>query len=412
MAEVEAKSSEIIESKEKEISEAEDENLDESKENDENKDDKPKTPKSARTPLKTIPLFDSPLTQSGKRVRAQAQQYVVEKKEEFVYEFNGSGVALGEIPYIEFMITRELSENLKKLHTVCFSRTGDRNIVKKNLRQFNGYKFGSTDAKFESRKTAMDRYYTQDLKHLCKILGLEVNGAKVDIISRILDFVSKPVDHQKKLPEKKKKKSGGKKKKSDKGKKKAPRKSKGGDTENDSTANDENDSTANDENDSTANDENDSTADDTADSSGSGSDGSESEAEEKPKKTPAKKPVKTLAKKVAAKNTPAKKTPAKKTPAKKAPAKKTPAKKEPAKRSKEVVDSDSDSSDDEPLIKKTKTVPSNDEIKKKVEKILDGADLGEVTMKGVCKEVYAMYPDFDLTDRKSFIKETVKAVLG
>lgn len=31
-------------------------------------------------------------------------------------------------------------------------------------------------------------------------------------------------------------------------------------------------------------------------------------------------------------------------------------------------------------------------------------------MKTVCKQVYAKYPDFDLTDKKDFIKATVKAV--
>jgi len=41
---------------------------------------------------------------------------------------------------------------------------------------------------------------------------------------------------------------------------------------------------------------------------------------------------------------------------------------------------------------------------------LDKANLEEITMKTVCKQVYAKYPDFDLTDKKDFIKATVKAV--
>merc|ERR1719342_1860330 len=329
-----------------------------------------------------MPLYDSPLTQSGKRVRTQTPQYVVEKKEEFVYEFKGTGVALGEIEYIEFMITKQMADDMKKLHSVCFGRPGDRNNVKKNLRQFNGLDFDKTDKKYEVKKTRMDGLTMAELKNICKILGLEVAGAKSDVVVRILDFVLKPEDKGKSIPKKKKKKSkSGKKKRSDAGKKKGPRKSKGGDTENESATNDENDSSANDENDSTA---------DTADSSDSGS---ESETEEKPKKTPAKKP-------------------AAKTPAKKTPAKKTTAKKSPVKRSKSEVDSDADSSDDEPLIKKTKSPPSNDEIKQKVEELLKDADLEEVTMKSVCKQIYEMYPGFDLTDRKSFIKETVKSIIS
>jgi len=393
MAEVDTKS-EVIESK---VNESENEDGEESKENEDGAKSMDSTPKPKRTPLKTMPLYDSPLTQSGKRVRTQTPQYVVEKKEEFVYEFKGTGVALGEIEYIEFMITKEMADNMKKLHSVCFGRPGDRNNVKKNLRQFNGLDFDKTDKKYEVKKTRMDGLTMAELKNICKILGLEVAGAKSDVVVRILDFVLKPEDKGKSIPKKKKKKSkSGKKKRSDAGKKKGPRKSKGGDTENESATNDENDSSANDENDSTA---------DTADSSDSGS---ESETEEKPKKTPAKKP----ATKTPAKKTPAKKTIAKKTPAKKTPAKKTPAKKSPVKRSKSEVDSDSDSSDDEPLIKKTKSPPSNDEIKQKVEELLKDADLEEVTMKSVCKQIYEMYPGFDLTDRKSFIKETVKSIIS
>jgi len=33
-----------------------------------------------------------------------------------------------------------------------------------------------------------------------------------------------------------------------------------------------------------------------------------------------------------------------------------------------------------------------------------------ITMKAVCIKVYSLYPDFDLSDKKAFIKETVKAV--
>lgn len=50
------------------------------------------------------------------------------------------------------------------------------------------------------------------------------------------------------------------------------------------------------------------------------------------------------------------------------------------------------------------------ELKAMVKKILDGANLEEITMKSVCRQVYDNYPDFDLTHKKDFIKETVKSV--
>lgn len=52
----------------------------------------------------------------------------------------------------------------------------------------------------------------------------------------------------------------------------------------------------------------------------------------------------------------------------------------------------------------------DDEIKKYVKQILEGANLEQITMKTVCKQVYSHYPDFDLAHKKDFIKATVKSV--
>lgn len=52
----------------------------------------------------------------------------------------------------------------------------------------------------------------------------------------------------------------------------------------------------------------------------------------------------------------------------------------------------------------------DDEIKSYVKEILDQANLEEITMKVVCKQVYAKFPQFDLSDKKDFIKTTVKSV--
>ncbi|GBP72531.1 Protein DEK [Eumeta japonica] len=59
--------------------------------------------------------------------------------------------------------------------------------------------------------------------------------------------------------------------------------------------------------------------------------------------------------------------------------------------------------------KKAKRPPTDDEIKKYVKQILEGANLEEITMKTVCKQVYSHYPDFDLAHKKDFIKATVKS---
>lgn len=46
-----------------------------------------------------------------------------------------------------------------------------------------------------------------------------------------------------------------------------------------------------------------------------------------------------------------------------------------------------DSSDDEPLIKKLKKPPTDEELKETVKNLLANANLEEVTMKQICKEV-------------------------
>lgn len=94
--------------------------------------------------------------------------------------------------------------------------------------------------------------------------------------------------------------------------------------------------------------------------------------------------------------------------------KQSPKKESPTKgKKRKVTDSPDDDSDDEPLMKKMKAAlpPTNAEIKVVIKKILDGADLEQITMKTVCKQVYAKYPDFDLTGRKDFIKSTVKQII-
>ncbi|OWR44487.1 hypothetical protein KGM_204526 [Danaus plexippus plexippus] len=67
--------------------------------------------------------------------------------------------------------------------------------------------------------------------------------------------------------------------------------------------------------------------------------------------------------------------------------------------------------DDEPTDKKAKRPPTDEEIKKYVKQILEGANLEQITMKTVCKQVYSHYPDFDLAHKKDFIKATVKSRL-
>jgi protein DEK len=77
-------------------------------------------------------------------------------------------------------------------------------------------------------------------------------------------------------------------------------------------------------------------------------------------------------------------------------------------------DEEEEESEDEPLMKKQKksAPPTDEDIKNYLKDILSEANLEEITMKTVCKKVYAKYPQHDLSHKKDFIKQTVKSLIA
>lgn len=71
-----------------------------------------------------------------------------------------------------------------------------------------------------------------------------------------------------------------------------------------------------------------------------------------------------------------------------------------------------DSSDEEPLVRKLQKPPTDEELKETIKKWLANANLEEVTMKQICKEVCESHPAYDLTERKDFIKTTDKELIS
>lgn len=76
------------------------------------------------------------------------------------------------------------------------------------------------------------------------------------------------------------------------------------------------------------------------------------------------------------------------------------------------MDESESSDDDVPLIKMIKKPPTEEQLKEAIKDLLKDANLEEVTMKQITRQVYDKYPDFDLTSRKEFIKETVKGLVS
>lgn len=325
----------------------------------------------------------------GKRERTSTARYVPQGKdpneeekerkqreeEEFVA---GSGTRLADIPFIEWSISKEETKSvqLQLLHRLCFGnrpKGKHRVLTKRQLREFSGFPYGQEDKRFGFRESLLKSQHKSAVLPVARLVGIECTSSTplVELQQALVDFLLCPQDNGKAVPDKKpkgqqpkkkvKRKSSAKKSSSE-----APKKRKSSSKKSESEV--------------------------------VSSEDEDEEEEEKPakKKTP---------KKSSAVAEPKKKV---KTP------KKSPAptkKKTPVKRKASVSDASS-SEDDQPLVKKKKDEPSDDEIKAVIKSILKSANLEEITMKSVCTQVYARYPDHDMQERKDFIKNTVKMIIS
>ncbi|WAR23501.1 DEK-like protein [Mya arenaria] len=269
--------------------------------------------------------------------QAAAAESVMEIKE-------GKGRALGDIPFIEFMIGRKKCEDLKPLHRLLFKKPGKLQLVKKHLRQFSGFPFSTSDQEYEKRLQLIKTYTISMLKVVAEVLDLQRGGTKGDLVDRIMEWLQKPEDSGRKIPQpkKKRKSKGGDSEKKSRGKKKSVKKEK-----KEKMLEDDEES------------EEEGKGDDSEEEDAKGDDSEEEKEEAKGDDS-------------------------------------------------EEDEANSESDDDAPLVGKAKSPPSNDELKDLIKKMLENANLEQVTMKTILKDVFAKYPSFDLTDRKDFIKNTVK----
>jgi protein DEK len=351
-------------------------------------------------------LLEQPvvLEEGCKREKKKVQRLEVTptQKERKLEIVEGTGTKLGDIPRVELQIQKTHAEDLKPLHRLLFDRLGATATLKKSVRQFSGFTFSENSPEFEKKTEKLSKFTNAMLKVICEVLDIERKGKKDEIINRIMHFLLEPTSSGKSLPTpgsgKKRrrssttKKSAGKKAKSDsktKSKKKPTTKEEG------SSDDDVQSESSEDENEKSG-DKSEKVDKVKKSESSESSDEDEPAKKKKKKETPAKKTPKSAQKKAVKKTPKAKKAAA------------TPKKK--SKKAKSESSDESSDNDDEPLEKK-KDPPTDAMLKAVIKKILKTANLEEVTMKTVCKQVYEKYPEFDLTSRKDFIKATVKQIL-
>ncbi|CAL1536434.1 unnamed protein product [Lymnaea stagnalis] len=348
-------------------------------------------------------LLEVPLVVEGKREKKKVERLSAtmirspqEKKKVEIEE--GSGDKLGEIPFIEHQLNTTKAIDLKPLHKVLFLRPGSNTEIKKNIRQFSGFSHSKDSKEHEKRMSVLNKMVLAELKSICLVLGLERGGTKPNLVERIENFLMKPEDKGLKVKTKSKyviaksksgggKKAGSKRKRASKGDKKKAKV----DKDDDDSKEDSGDDDEEDQDEEEKEDEEE----------------EEPESEDESFLFSDRKSVKIhifknllkfllltyinmsyIKLKIILSRT-------------------------TCTADDDLSDSLSADSDDEPVAKIIKkSPPSNDEVKELVKKILDGADLEKVTMKTVVKQVYAKYPSFDLSDRKDFIKDTVREVIS
>ncbi|XP_015670185.1 protein DEK isoform X4 [Protobothrops mucrosquamatus] len=298
----------------------------------------------------------------GKREKKKVERLTMQvsslQKEPFTIT-PGKGQKLCEIERIQYFLSKKKTDELRNLHKLLYNRPGTVASLKKNVGQFSGFPFEKGSDQYKKKEEMLKKYRNAMLKSICEVLDLERSGVNSELLARILNFLMHPKPSGKPLPKSKRtSKKGGKKERSSSGTARKAKRTKCPEILTDESSSEDDEKKRKDE---------------------SSEEDKESEEEEKtlrPKKTTKKEKPK---QKVASKS----KKGSKNANVKKADSSTT---KKSQNSSKKESESEN-SSDDEPLIKKLKKPPTNEELKETVKKLLADANLEEVTMKQICKEL-------------------------
>ncbi|KAF4102910.1 protein DEK [Onychostoma macrolepis] len=412
---------------------------------DESEEPKPKS--------RSKPKLFEPEILEGKREKKIIQRLdlMSKPKEKPKIESTGTGAKLGDIVRINHSIGKLKAPLLKPLHKIVYDRPGTASTLRKNLRLFNGFPFGEESDLYNKKIEKLKRLHKEQLKTICQTLDLERSGTQIVLSERIMKFLVHPTNSGKPILKKKKKTTKDAKREKSSSKSKKPQKKvesgKSKPIVTDSSSDDDDDDDDEEGKENSKDTEKSVTASQKNKDSGDKSSDKEEEDEEededddapeedsnKEEKTPPqKKSLTTKSTKKPEKSEQtasdesdqdvhedknAKKT--KKPSAKrKAPAKPIPKTKKAdsssnrgKKKASKSKDESESSDEDQPLIKMIKKPPTEEQLKEAIKDLLKDANLEEVTMKQITRQVYDKYPDFDLTSRKEFIKETVKGLIS
>eukprot|EP00794_Sanderia_malayensis_P004773 gene4773-5400_t len=329
---------------------------------------------------KPVMIFDQ--KRERKRVERLSIDTMLDKpKKEALDYTKGRGVRLGDLDIVQYELDQSVSVELKPLHKLLYGRDGKVSVIKRNIRAFCGFPFEIDTKEYGSLQWSLEKFTNTGLQRMCEIFGLDQKGKRDELKEKVLKFLMEPYKTNKKVPGSAKAKK--KKKKTKSSDKASSPNEKLEEAASDGEEDEKEEDQADDDDDNKEEDE-------------------EKPAEKKKTATKTKKPKATVIKLP---------KPQKKRNKSEEKVKKTPSKKSAKKSTKGK--SDEEDNDDQPLAKKARPEgPSDAMIEKIVRELLADADLETMTMKMICKQVFDKFPGQDLSERKSFIKDTVKQVIS
>ncbi|KAF8369075.1 hypothetical protein PRIPAC_86904 [Pristionchus pacificus] len=317
-------------------------------------------------------LYDLPVVVEGKRKR-ESTSFL--KTAASLGRIAGLARGRGQCGLAHQLDSEKKLVDLRPLYRICFGTQGKMNLLRKELKTFNGYSFAKDSVEYKKKMELANKNNTRaELGHIRRLLGVGAAKTKEEEVQLILEFLIKPHDEGKNVPKKAtKRKSSSKTSKPAKKSKKEKATKKMTSKETVDTESDEREKS---------------------------SDSEEEEEEEVKVTTPKKTPMKRKA--VEQKM----KTPTKKT-------KKADRVEEPEEGDDHSITSSSDSS--EKKDEKVELIPSDKELQEKITELLKTFDLTSVSMKQMVMSVCEAFPEHpQLKERsftiKTFIKDAIKDV--
>ncbi|CAF1113631.1 unnamed protein product [Rotaria magnacalcarata] len=152
----------------------------------------------------TQPLFEQPIIVEGKRSRKPTSRLELSDLETPKKELSipqGLGKPLGHIEYINYQITHASPDTLMRMRNICFGRRASHNDIKQNLREFNGFEFEHGSDQYQRHLSSLIKLNKDQLRSVSDVLGLSAASRNNEHAEAILDFLMKPVDEGKTIPE-------------------------------------------------------------------------------------------------------------------------------------------------------------------------------------------------------------------